>query len=169
MKRSRTLLALLLGSALSLATVSVASAQVVITGPPVLLPATAPAIVLPSPYPVVTTYSIPTAAPRVVGYGTYRPPVVSPSVVSPSVVSPSVVAPSVVAPSVVAPSVVAPSVVASPPVYIAPVPTTVARPVTVAAPTVLYRPAVVGSGIGGLPTVYVPGQPVRNALRYVLP
>ena len=154
MKRSRTLLALLLGSALSLATVSVASAQVVITGPPVLLPATAPAIVLPSPYPVVTTYSIPTAAPRVVGYGTYRPPVVSPSVVSPSVV---------------APSVVAPSVVASPPVYIAPVPTTVARPVTVAAPTVLYRPAVVGSGIGGLPTVYVPGQPVRNALRYVLP
>ena len=132
MNRSRTLLALAIGGAISMALVSVASAQVVIAGPPVLLPATAPTIVLPSSYPVVTTYSIPTTAPRVAGYGTYRP-------------------------------------IVAPPVYVAPVPTTVARPASIVAPNVLYRPAVVGTGIGGLPTVYVPGQPVRNALRYVLP
>ncbi|MEZ6134320.1 MAG: hypothetical protein R3C53_05345 [Pirellulaceae bacterium] len=32
-----------------------------------------------------------------------------------------------------------------------------------------YRPAVVGPGIGGFPNVYVPGQPIRNAIRYAVP
>lgn len=47
------------------------------------------------------------------------------------------------------------------------------RPVYPVAPAVVavpaYRPAVVGPGIGGLPNVYVPGQPVRNALRFAIP
>lgn len=57
------------------------------------------------------------------------------------------------------------------PVYVAPtpLPAPVVNPVGVVAPNVVYRPAVVGSSISGLPTVYVPGQPVRNALRYVVP
>lgn len=33
----------------------------------------------------------------------------------------------------------------------------------------VYRPGVVGTGIGGVPTVYTPGQPLRNALRYLAP
>lgn len=49
--------------------------------------------------------------------------------------------------------------VVAPPVYV---------PVGVVT-TARVRPAVVGPGIGGLPNVYVPGQPVRNALRYAVP
>lgn len=50
-----------------------------------------------------------------------------------------------------------------PPVPVAPLPAygygTVAR----------YRTGVVGPGLGGFPSVYTPGQPVRNALRFVVP
>lgn len=35
--------------------------------------------------------------------------------------------------------------------------------------TVRARPVVVGPGIGGLPNTYVPGQPVRNVLRFAVP
>ncbi len=55
-------------------------------------------------------------------------------------------------------------------------PYTVARPVApvviapaVGVPVTQYRPLVVGPGIGGLPNTYVPGQPVRNALRFAIP
>jgi len=50
---------------------------------------------------------------------------------------------------------------------------------TVARPVITYRPVVpvvpmprayvIGRGIVGQPTVYVPGQPIRNALRWVSP
>ncbi len=46
------------------------------------------------------------------------------------------------------------------------------RPVVAApiySPVVRVRPAVIGPGIGGYPNVYVPGQPVRNALRFTIP
>ncbi len=56
---------------------------------------------------------------------------------------------------------------------------TVAYPYVVARPVYAYRPILpvasmprsyfVGPGIIGQPTVYVPGQPVRNLLRYVSP
>ena len=42
-------------------------------------------------------------------------------------------------------------------------------PVVVAPYVARVRPAVVAPGIGGWPNVYVPGQPVRNALRYAIP
>ena len=35
--------------------------------------------------------------------------------------------------------------------------------------TTRYRPVVVGRGVGRLPNLYVPGQPVRNALRFAVP
>jgi hypothetical protein len=49
--------------------------------------------------------------------------------------------------------------------------TSVATPVTsyYAPVTTYYSPAVVGSSIYGTPRAYVPGQPVRNVLRSVLP
>ena len=62
------------------------------------------------------------------------------------------------------------------PSYVAPAP---APLVVGVAPTVVYRPVVspvaipsayyIGSGLVGQPKVYVQGQPVRNALRYVSP
>lgn len=36
-------------------------------------------------------------------------------------------------------------------------------------PVVRTLPAYIGSGVGGLPRVYVPGQPIRNALRFAIP
>jgi DNA-directed RNA polymerase II subunit RPB1 len=39
----------------------------------------------------------------------------------------------------------------------------------VAAPVVVGRPAVLGSGSLGQPKVYIPGQPIRNALRWATP
>lgn len=33
----------------------------------------------------------------------------------------------------------------------------------------VYRTGYIGPGLGGVPSVYTPGQPVRNALRYVVP
>ncbi len=92
----------------------------------------------------------------------YGPPAIGPSV-SPVVVVPRpypVVSPYRV-PGYVVPtaaySTYRPVVV--PPVY---------APVGVVT-TARVRPAIVGPGIGGLPNVYVPGQPVRNALRFAVP
>ena len=101
--------------------------------------------------------------------------------------------PAVPAPAVPAPAVAAPVVASSPVtvykpapvVYSAPAPvpapavTVVARPVVPAAPVVSYRPVVpvavparpvvVGRGLLGQPEAYVPGQPIRNALRFISP
>jgi len=49
--------------------------------------------------------------------------------------------------------------VAPAPIYVPPVYGTVAR----------YRSGYVGPGLGGAPSVYTPGQPVRNAIRFVVP
>jgi len=74
----------------------------------------------------------------------------------------------------------APAAVAAP-VPVAPVPVPVATyyapqavavpaPVAVVpAPVVLARPVVLGAGAYGQPTAYVPGQPIRNAIRSVTP
>ena len=69
-----------------------------------------------------------------------------------------------------APSVFAPTPVygAYRPVVVPAVAPPVFNPVGAVAPT-RYRPAVVAPGIGGLPNIYVPGQPIRNVLRYALP
>ncbi len=103
-----------------------AQAQVFIYGPRVVGPRIAPAVMVPSPYPVVSAYRVPTYVAPVVNpvatYRSYRPVVASP-------------------------------------VY---------APVGVVT-TTRVRPAVVGPGIGGLPNVYIPGQPVRNALRFAVP
>jgi len=45
------------------------------------------------------------------------------------------------------------------PVYAPPAYGTVAR----------YRSGYLGPGLGGAPSVYTPGQPVRNAIRFVVP
>jgi len=47
--------------------------------------------------------------------------------------------------------------------------TTFFVPTTTVVPTTVLRPAVVGRGIVGQPKLYVPGQPLRNALRFVTP
>lgn len=65
-------------------------------------------------------------------------------------------------------------VVAYPRTYVAPpvVAYRSYRPVVAApvySPVVRVRPTVVGPGIGGFPNVYVPGQPLRNALRFTIP
>lgn len=52
----------------------------------------------------------------------------------------------------------------SPVVTAAPVPVTTYSPVVTAYPSYY-----VGRGVVGQPTVYVPGQPVRNALRFLAP
>ncbi len=94
------------------------------------------------------------------------------------------------------PIVVAPPVVFTPPVpvvstYRPVVPTYVAPasayttlrpvyPVVPAVPAPIYAPPAYGTvaryrsgylapGLGGAPSVYTPGQPVRNAIRYVVP
>ena len=160
MNCSKTLLALAIAGGLSLVGMQPASAQVVLVGPPVLVPTYAPPVVVASPYPVVPSYrvpSVPTVGPRIAGYGAYQPVGPAPVYTAPVYAAPVYAAP-------------APVTVTSPvPIYGAPAPVPVTSPVSVAAPNVLYRPAVVGSSISGLPTVYVPGQPVRNALRYVVP
>ena len=139
MNCTQKLLVLAIAGGLCLVATQPVAAQVVLVGPPVPVPSYAsPVAAVPSPYPVVSTYRVPSVAPRVAGYGVYQP------------VSP-------------APIYVAPTPI------VAPTPVPVTSPVGVVAPNVLYRPAVVGSSISGLPTVYVPGQPVRNALRYVVP
>ena len=91
-----------------------------------------------------------------------------------------VVGPRVVARAVLpAPVLPAPVVTTYRPVvtsYVAPT-YGVYRPVLAPAPvyrspvvvTTRVRPAVIGPGIGGLPNVYVPGQPIRNTLRFALP
>lgn len=78
-----------------------------------------------------------------------------------------------IAPPIVAPlPLVGPRVVYRAP-YIAPGPSyRTYAPVVPAvryAPTSVFRPAVVGPGIGGFPNVYRPGQPIRNALRFAIP
>jgi hypothetical protein len=53
------------------------------------------------------------------------------------------------------------------PAYVAPV--IPVAPVPTYGSVVRYRTGVVGPGLGGIPSVYTPGQPVRNALRYIVP
>ncbi len=112
------------------------------------------------------------------GYGVpvYGP---SPIVIAPPV---TVAPPVIVAPPVVTsyrpivPTYVAPAAVYSTyrPVYpVAPAPVYI-PPVSVYVPPAYgtvtsYRAGFVGPGLGGIPSVYTPGQPVRNALRYVVP
>ena len=94
----------------------------------------------------------------------YAPPVV---VARPIVVAPVPVQ-VVTAYRPVAPTYVAPAAVYSTyrPVYpVAPAPIYAPAYGTVAR----YRSGYVGPGLGGAPSVYTPGQPVRNAIRYVVP
>ncbi len=119
----------------------------------------------PSYAPVVVTPPVPLVAVPLAPATVYRPAIVAApvpyGVARPVIVnSPIYAARPVVAPPLVA---VAPPVTVARPV----VPTSVVIPAAV--PRSLYRPAVVGPGVGGLPNVYVPGQPVRNALRFALP
>ena len=92
------------------------------------------------------------------------------------------------------PIVVAPPIIAAPPpvqivsAYRPVLPTYVApaaaystyRPVYPVAPAPLYVPpsygtvaryrsGYIGPGLGGAPSVYTPGQPVRNAIRFIVP
>jgi hypothetical protein len=53
--------------------------------------------------------------------------------------------------------------------YSAPVTSYYAPYTTYSPVTTYYAPGVVGSTIYGTPQVYVPGQPVRNLLRSVIP
>ncbi len=99
------------------------------------------------------------------GYGPV--PVVAPVVVARPVVPVILPQPTVVtAYRPVVPTVVAPVAAYSVarPAYVAPV-AVVPAPVTVAR----YRTGYIGPGLGGYPTVYTPGQPIRNAVRYVVP
>jgi hypothetical protein len=109
-----------------------------------------------------------------VGYGVpvygpspipYAPPIV---VARPIVVAPVpvqvVTAYSPVVPTYIAPAAVYSTYrpvypVAPAPIYVPPAYGTVAR----------YRSGYIGPGLGGAPSVYTPGQPVRNAIRYVVP
>ena len=109
------------------------------------------------------------------GYGVpvYGPAYAPPMMVARPVVVASapvqvVTAPVVTAYRPVVPTYVAPVAAYSTyrPVYPAPAPVyappaygTVAR----------YRSGYVAPGLGGVPSVYTPGQPVRNAIRYVVP
>ncbi len=128
--------------------ISQAEAQVVTTyRPPVTIPPTvtyAPVIPRTTYRPAVpvTTYYAPTTV--------YSPPTTTVGQV-PATVAP---APVVTAPAVAAPAVTVPS------------PVTVYRPAYV---PVYTTPAYVGRGILGRPTVYVPGQPIRNTLRFISP
>jgi hypothetical protein len=131
--------------------VSPAFAQVIVTSPP-----------------VVTFY--PPATPVV----TYSPTVYSGPVVAPPVVASPVVVSRPVT-TYYAPAVAtAPVATYYPPATSYAVPTTTYAPVTtyyggpVVAP-VVGRPVVVGRSVYGTLTPYVPGQPVRNALRFTLP
>ena len=115
-----------------------------------------PVVTYYSPAPVVTTYSPTVVASPVVSYSapvtvsrpvtTYYAPAVSPVT--------TYYAP--------APTYVAPTTA-----YYAPVTTYYGGPVVT--PTVVGRPVVVGRSAFGTLTPYVPGQPVRNALRFSLP
>jgi hypothetical protein len=120
--------------------------------------------------PVVSPLPIPTViAPTTV---VARPVVAGPVITAPVVSSPVVVP---VSPVVTTYRPVVPAYVVPPATtYAAPV-TTVYRPSYTTVPVATYGTAVpyrtgyIGGGLGGVPSVYVPGQPVRNAFRYVLP
>ena len=135
-----------------------------------------------SPYvPVVQTPGI--MPPQVV----VARPVIAPQVITPVYAPPMVTAPVVTAyrPVVPATYVVpayttsyAPTYSASyvptysagyAPAYSAYRPVVPVAPVPVYSAPLAYRPGVVGVGVGGVPTVYTPGQPVRNVLRYIAP
>jgi hypothetical protein len=126
---------------------------------PVVVTAPAP-VLLPAPIPV-TTFR-PVVMPAPIPVTTYRPIIMPAPVVAPVVHT--TVAPMIPTTTYVAGYGVARPVVVAPTV---PVVAPVVSPIGV--PTTLYRPTVVGPGIAGLPNVYVPGQPVRNALRFALP
>ena len=121
--------------------------------------------------PVVTYYAPP--APVV----TYSPTVYSSPVVAPVVSAPvnTYYAPAATY-SVPTTTYYAPTTTYYAPTstYYAPAPVTtfyggtVVAP-TIAAPTVVGRPVVVGRSLYGTLTPYVPGQPIRNALRFTVP
>ena len=146
----------LLAGAFGLIMAASTEAQITVYRPsysPVVVPA--PVV---APVPVAPTVSV--YSPPIVSYSTFSP-VVAPTYVPPRYVPPSYVAPA---------SVVSPYVVSRPVYPVAPVVTSLASVVPLApAVTSAYRPAVVGAGVGGVPNFYVPGQPVRNALRFVTP
>jgi hypothetical protein len=131
----------------------------------------------------IVVYSQPYVQPVPVGYG----PLVVTGPVAPAFVPPPVsvvsayrpVVPAYTPPPVavvssyrpVVPTYVAPATAYSTyrPAYAAPVAVVTAPPAPVYGTVTRYRTGVVGPGLGGLPSVYTPGQPVRNALRYVVP
>lgn len=172
----------------------IVDAPALIPIPQVVAPAV-PLVVQPAPVvvqrPVLVARPVPVAAPTVVSPTTpgvmqrvvvQRYPVGTPVVTQPAPVSQTVwysapaatIAPSLPAPTTVyyGSAVVAPAVVAN---Y-----STVATPgISGVAPTVVYRPVVspvavatpyiMGNGVLGQPKLYVQGQPLRNALRYISP
>ena len=120
----------------------------------------------------IQTYYSPVYGAPVYGQGpiVYAPPIV---VARPMGVVPPL--PIVTAYRPIAPTYVAPGAVYSAyrPAYPA-APVTVYAPATLVAPPVYgaavrFRAGYVGRGLGGVPSVYTPGQPVRNAIRYVVP
>jgi hypothetical protein len=104
---------------------------------------------------------------------TYYAPAVAAPVYAPATTTyyaPAVVAPTTTyyAPAVAAPvtTYYAPAPAAPITAYSAPAQVTYYAP---AAPVVVARPIRIGRNIYGGPTAYVPGQPVRNTLRYISP
>lgn len=154
-------------------------AQVVVVGAPTYAPPVivqrpvVPALPVPG-LSLAPTYSAGYApAPVVASSYSTLSPVVGSTYVTPSYVAPSYVAQSYVAQSYVAPSYVAASPVVTSAPIVAPAPVVTYRPVyssysvpyttSYVAPYVAARPAVV------VPKVYLPGRPVRNALRAFTP
>ncbi len=144
-------------------------ARPAISAPTVISPTYAPPVV--SVYrPIVPTYTVPTYT-----VPTYTVPTYSASMLT----TPSYTVPAYTAPTTVYRPVLpaaAYSLYPSYSTYRPVVPATVPAVVPVAPATVpvysaasVYRPGVVGTGIGGVPTVYTPGQPLRNMLRYIAP
>lgn len=114
----------------------------------------------------IGAWNVASAQAQVVFYGPTPPSTVvvpAPAVPGPVVAGPVVGGPMVTAypPAVVVPS--QPAVTTYRPVLVPPAP--YVAPVV----TSRYRPTVVAPGIGGWPNAYVPGQPVRNALRFAIP
>lgn len=116
--------------------------RVPVYGPTIAPPIVVARPVVVAPAPVVTAYRpvVPTYLAPVASYSTYRP------------VYPAATVPVATVPVATVP-------IATVPVYAPPAYGTVAR----------YRSGYLGPGLGGVPSVYTPGQPVRNAIRYVVP
>lgn len=117
-----------------------------------------PIVVTPAPVQVVTAYRpiVPTYVAPAAVYSTYR------SVVPTPIYRPTYTVPTYTVPTYTAPTYTARTYTAAAyrvPAYTPPAYGTVTR----------YRSGYVGPGVGGAPSLYTPGQPVRNALRFVVP